>query len=84
MLGEPLMFYIKCKACVRRTINNITVPISEAATQHTQPRMSRRGTRSARTIFIKYMGTERRLTALPLPLRESGIFPFFPKGITHR
>lgn len=28
------MFYIKCKACVISTINNITVPISAAATQH--------------------------------------------------
>lgn len=34
MLGEPLMFYIKCKAYVIRTINNITVPISAAAAQH--------------------------------------------------
>lgn len=59
MVGEPLMFYIKCKACVISTINNITVPISEAAhSTSLQPHVNRHEIMSTTVTFIKYMRIE--------------------------
>lgn len=59
MVGEPLMFYIKCKACVISTINNITVPISEVAHGTSmQPHVNRHETISTTATFIKYVGIE--------------------------
>lgn len=80
MVGEPLMFYIKCKACVISTINNITVPISEAAhSSSMQPHANRHEITSTAVTFIKYMGIED--AALPTPSsRSGGSFPFFSQG----
>lgn len=53
------MFYIKCKACVISTINNTTVPISEAAhSSSMQPHANRHEIMSTAVTFIKYMGIE--------------------------
>lgn len=82
MVGEPLMFYIKCKACVISTINNITVPISEAAHGASmQPHVNRHKTLSATATFIKYVGMEDAAycPAHPKPKIRSNFFFLLPR-----
>lgn len=75
------MFYIKCKACVISTINNITVPISEAAHGTSmKPHVNRHEIMSTTVTFIKYMGIEDAAYCPAHKLKSRGIFPFFSQG----
>lgn len=80
------MFYIKCKACVISTINNITVPISEAAHgASTQPHVNRHETMSTTATFIKYVGIEdaAHCPAHPKFKNRRNFFFFSPDTMCH-
>lgn len=82
MGGEPLLFYIKCKACVIGTVNNVTVPISEAAHGASmQPHVNRHEAMRTTATFIKYVGIEdaARCPAHPKLKIRRNFFPSSPQ-----